>query len=68
MSEHTMQLKNILNYIEYRLDFISQVSLEKDEYNTLYNSLKKAQDGIIASIRAQVDIDKKEKENADEKM
>ncbi len=60
MTEAVEQLKRILNYVEAKIDNIEQISLEQDDYNELYLSLKEAQNGLIRTVRAQVAIEKNE--------
>ena len=69
MSEQIMKLQNMLEHIQHRMIVIGQVSLEREEYNTLYLALENAKNNIISSMMAQAEIDKIEREALDaEKM
>ena len=48
-----MKMKGMMAYLNRKIEFIEQVSLENKEYNDLYMAMKKVNDNILPVIKAQ---------------
>ena len=55
-------MKDMLGYIDHKLEVISDVSLEDDDYNELYLGLREMRGQVLKTIKTQYAIDKREAE------
>jgi len=59
-SSFVEMLKDMAGLIESRMDIIEDVSLEDEDYNDLYLSLREARNAILKATKVQYKIDKEQ--------